>query len=83
DAIERVLARHLGRPCRILCVAPEDVTALQPSTTADTSVSEEPVDPKEFDKRDADAQTEAASLAPDELRRLEAAKVIFDAVELS
>lgn len=80
--IERVLARHLGRPCRIVCVAPEDITALKPSSTADATVSEEPVDPKGADQQDTDPQAGARSLSPDDLRRLEAAKAIFDAVEL-
>ncbi len=81
--IERVLARHLGRPCRIVCVAPEDVAVLQHSGSTDTTMREEPVDPKGSDERDTDVQSAATSLSPDDLRRLEAAKAIFDAVELS
>ncbi|MDW7981638.1 MAG: DNA polymerase III subunit gamma/tau [Thermomicrobium sp.] len=76
QVIERALARHLGRSCRIVCLAPEDVPirASSSATVADGG----PADPKE-----TGPGPDSVTLSPDDRRRLEAAKAIFDAVELT
>lgn len=81
--IERVLARHLGRPCRVVCVAPEEVAALRkPGTSEDTSDrGAEGTETAEIRGEEEDPPG-TRSLSPDDRRRLEAAKAIFDAVEL-
>ncbi len=81
--IERVLARHLGRECRVVCLAPEEIATLRREASSpaqsDRSHGESP------EERSVPDEPAGAgpSLSPDDVRRLEAAKAIFDAVELS
>jgi len=80
--IERVVSRHLGRTCRIVCVAPEEVAALRragASTTGDASDGQR-TEPARA-ATDDESEPAAPELSPDDRRRLEAAKAIFDAVE--
>lgn len=76
--IERVLARHLGRPCRIHCIAPEELSTLVPGDASSGSLGSEP-SPKVIEEPDRSPRD--LDLSPDDQRRLEAAKAIFEAVE--
>ena len=80
--IERVLAKHLGRACRITCLAPEDVPRQQMSTAvAESIASGDDTDPKGQLAPDSSGQQPSVALSPEDQRRLEAAKTIFEAVE--
>lgn len=82
--IERVLSRHLGRPCRVVCVAPEEVETLRKrggnESSRHESADEAGAAGGRVEEEDA---PDPRALSGDDLRRLEAAKAIFDAVELS
>ncbi|MDW8059893.1 MAG: DNA polymerase III subunit gamma/tau [Thermomicrobium sp.] len=82
--IERVLARHLGRACRVVCVAPEELPMLQGRREGETrSVDAEQAGEEAESVPDDPVPSLSPALSPDDLRRLEAAKAIFDAVELT
>ncbi|MCS7254989.1 MAG: DNA polymerase III subunit gamma/tau, partial [Thermomicrobium sp.] len=82
--IERVLSRHLGRPCRVVCVAPEEVETLRKRGVNESSRHESADEAGAAGGRvEEEDAPDPRALSGDDLRRLEAAKAIFDAVELS
>ena len=79
--IERVLAKHLGRACRITCLAPEDVPRQMTLAAGEPLSSGDETDPKGRLTPDSSGQQRPVALTPEDQRRLEAAKAIFEAVE--
>ncbi|WP_448576898.1 DNA polymerase III subunit gamma/tau [Thermomicrobium sp.] len=79
--IERVLAKHLGRACRITCLAPEDVPRPMSTTVGQPHAPEDETGPKGQLAPDSSGDQRPVTLSPEDQRRLEAAKAIFDAVE--
>jgi hypothetical protein len=79
--IERVLAKHLGRACRITCLAPEDVPRQMTTAAGEPPSSGDETDPKGPATPDSCGQQRPVALTPEDQRRLEAAKAIFEVVE--
>ncbi len=79
--IERVLAKHLGRACRITCLAPEDVPRPMSTTVGEPHAPEDEAGPKGRLAPDSSGDQRPVTLSPEDQRRLEAAKAIFEAVE--